>query len=172
MKHLSLLLLLSWSLWACQTPDDQATVRDGYRPIYISRAEMEKIQTLPPQALKQPGKIYVKGDYLFVNEIGKGFHIIDNRNPSAPVPLSFVSIPGNVDLAAKGDMIYADNALDMLTIDIYDPTQVRLVKRIKEVFPTQQYPPQTNTYFECVDASKGAVIGWEKATLQNPKCRR
>lgn len=166
------LLGLVQVLMACHTTDEQTTTREGYRPIYLSREDMEKIVSLPPQPLKQPGKIYVKGDYLFVNEIGKGFHIINNRNPTAPQRLGFVSVPGNVDLAAKGDILYVDNALDMVALDVSDPTQVRVLKRTKGVFQTQQYPSQTNTYFECVDPNKGAVVGWEKTTLQNPKCRR
>lgn len=172
MKKLYLTLISAFVLFGCEPKEEKDIIQEGYRPIYISRESMEKISTLPPQPLRQPGKIYVKGDYLFVNELNKGIHIIDNRNPATPQKIAFLSIPGNVDIAAKGDVLYADNAVDLVSLDISDPTQVRLLKREKDVFPTQMYPAQTDVYFECVDASKGAVIGWEKATLTNPKCRR
>jgi hypothetical protein len=32
------------------------------------------------------------------------------------------------------------------------------------------FPPLYNGYFECVDESKGAIIGWEDAVLDQAKC--
>jgi hypothetical protein len=49
-----------------------------------------------------------------------------------------------------------------------------LVNRIENAFPqiNQEYPPFTGVYFECVDPSKGVVIGWEEKQIDQPKCRR
>ena len=54
-----------------------------------------------PRALEQPGKMYVKGKYLYVNEIKKGIHIIDNGNPASPKFVTFINIPGNGDIAVR-----------------------------------------------------------------------
>ncbi|MCY7351152.1 MAG: hypothetical protein LH606_10850 [Cytophagaceae bacterium] len=172
MDHGILLLCLAL-LGGCIPQDDPADVRqEGYRPVYISRETMIKIAVTAPQPLKNPGKIYVQGTYLFVNEINRGIHVIDNQQPTAPRTIAFLSIPGNVDMAVKGTMLYADNATDLVAIDISSPEAVRVVKRIAGVFPTQKHPAYTNVVFECVDDSRGVVVGWEKGMLTNPKCRR
>jgi hypothetical protein len=35
----------------------------------------------------------------------------------------------------------------------------------------QDFPPEFG-YFECVDTTKGTVVGWEKKTLKRPECVR
>lgn len=144
----------------------------GYQPVYLTRAELENIETLPARAMINPGKIYTFGNYLFVNERFEGIHIINNADPAAPEKLSFVKIPGNVDLAVKGNLLYADNGTDLVTLNINDLNNITVVSRIKDTFPNQPFPPFTNTYFECVDDSKGIVVGWELADLQDPQCYR
>ncbi|RDB07990.1 hypothetical protein [Runella aurantiaca] len=145
---------------------------EGYRPVYLSADEMRNVTTEAPQALRRPGKIYVKGSYLFINEQGKGVHLLNNADPAAPQKISFIKIPGNVDIAVKGNLMYADNGRDFVVLNIADPTNVRLVKRIENAFPAQSYPPYLNAYFECVDQTKGMVMGWEKVTMKRPKCFR
>jgi hypothetical protein len=109
---------------------------------------------------------------LFINELGKGIHVINNQNPSNPQPVAFISVPGNADIAVKGDVLYADNATDLVSLDISNPLQVRVLHRVENAFPSEMYPPHTGVFFQCVDKTKGAVVGWEKTTLENPKCRR
>jgi hypothetical protein len=145
---------------------------EGYRPIYLSYEELRQVTTQAPRSLKSPGKIYVRGTYLFINEPGEGIHIIDNHDPTSPKPLAFVNIRGNVDMAVKGNVLYADNATDLVALDITNPQQVQVLNRVENVFPYASYPPQTGVRFECVDQSRGVVVGWEKTTLENPRCRR
>lgn len=162
------------ALLSC-VPDTEPDMPDkqmGYRPVYASFDEIRQVQTLSPQALINPGKIYVKGNYLFVNDVNKGIHVINNQNPALPQPISFISIPGNVDIAVKDNIMYADNATDLVALDISNPLEVKMVKRIMNTFPYPKFPPHTNVKFECVDPSKGVVIRWEEAELQDAKCFR
>lgn len=146
----------------------------GYRPIYVSEEKSKEVLTKPAEPLADPGKIYLLEPYIFVNEKGRGIHIIDNTDPKSPRNISFISIPGNYDMAAKGTWLYADNYKDLLTFDISDPTQVQLVKRTPNIIPSVgDYPPHVNVYFECADPAKGVVVGWEKVSMPDkPKCRR
>lgn len=65
--------------------------------------------------------------------------------------------------------MYADQATDLLAIDISNPENVQIASRVKNVFPFgSQYPQQLGVYFECPDPDKGLVIGWEYATLDSP----
>jgi hypothetical protein len=49
------------------------------------------------------GKLFIQGHYIFLNEVDKGIHVIDNSNPAQPRNVAFIDIPGNVDLAVKGN---------------------------------------------------------------------
>lgn len=159
----------------CTTePEPTAPVNggEGYRPIYLSYAELRNVTTQGPRSLEHPGKIYVRGTYLFINEPGAGIHIIDNHDPTNPQPVAFVNIRGNVDMAVKGDVLYADSATDLVALDISNPQQVQVLNRVENVFPYTSFPPETGVRFECVDKSKGVVVGWEKAALPDTRCWR
>ena len=109
-------------------------------PVYKSKTEVwQSIKSAPPQSLKKTGQLFIYGNYIFINEVNKGVHIIDNANPSSPKNLSFISIPGNLDIAVKGNTLYADLYSDMIAIDIADPKNVILKKISKLVFPERDY---------------------------------
>lgn len=109
-------------------------------PVYKNKQEvLNEVSGKPARSMENPGKIYVYGNYLFVNEINKGVHVIDNSNPSNPVNKSFINIPGNVDIAVKGNILYADIYTDMLTLDISDPLAARITNITKHVFPERNY---------------------------------
>ncbi len=145
---------------------------EGLKPIYGSLEEVKAIHIESARDLENPGKIYVKGQYLYINERSKGIHIIDNSDPSAPINVSFIDIPGNIDIAAKGNIFYVDNYKDLVAIEIINPQTINIVKRIEGAVPYNGEAPSEGGYFECVDASKGIVIGWEQATLISPECYR
>jgi hypothetical protein len=111
-----------------------------FRPVYKTKQEVyADIKSKPARAIVKPGKITLYGTTIFLNEIDKGIHVIDNSNPSQPKNLSFIELPGNVDLAVKGNRLYADLFSDLVTLDISNPQQVQ-VKNIKEkVFPERAF---------------------------------
>lgn len=146
----------------------------GFKPIYKPYLEIQEIKAESPKPLINPGKIYIYKDFLFVNESGKGVHVINNINPASPKPYAFISIEGNVDISIKGDVLFADNYADLVTLDISDVENITLLGRIKDVFENKSFLPlpRTGVYFECPDNSKGVIIGWEEVILKNPKCYR
>jgi hypothetical protein len=128
--------LLALGLAGCRDHCQQTVTYRTQRQYFITSAELRaSIRSLPAQELQNPGKIYVRGTYLFVNEVKKGIHFIDNANPSAPRVVSFLNIPGNTDIAVRGDVLYADSYTDLLAFDISNPAEVRLLKRIETAFP-------------------------------------
>jgi hypothetical protein len=88
------------------------------------------------RSMEHPGKMYVKGDYLFVNEIKKGIHVINNKDRSHPEFVSFINIPGNGDMAVRDQILYADSFSDLVAIDISDPLNPKEIDRVKNVFKT------------------------------------
>ncbi len=105
-------------------------------PFYKTKAEVRaNIKSNAPKEIERPGKIYIRGNYIFLNEIDKGIHIIDNTDPRSPRRIAFIDIPGNLDMAVKGNMLYADLYTDLVTIDITDPHSIVLKKVNENILP-------------------------------------
>ncbi len=176
-QTISLLLILigfMFSISSCLKDSCEGTntfIR--YNPIYKTVDEIRQdIQILPPRSLENPGKIYYYKDHIIVNENREGLHIIDNTNPENPINISFIQIPGNVDMAVKGDMMYVDNYIDLLTIDISDPSNPVLQERLNDVFSSISlnselghlvyYEPTEETIeIDCSDPRWGNVSFWQ-----------
>lgn len=106
-----------------------------YKPVLIEREILEQsIRLLPPQELVNYGKIYTKDNLLFVNERNEGVHIFNNVDPANPVALGFIRILGNIDISIKDDIIYADNATDLVALR-FDGSTITEVDRNRNVFP-------------------------------------
>ncbi|MEK6477922.1 hypothetical protein WJR50_10320 [Catalinimonas sp. 4WD22] len=118
---------------------DKVEVTRTYKymtPVYMTTTELRaSVDVLPPRTIKKAGKIYFLNNHLFLNDPGEGIHIIDNSNPADPERLAFINIPGNYDLAAKGNFLYADSFIDLLVFDISDVNDIREVNRVENVFP-------------------------------------
>lgn len=103
--------------------------------VYYSAAEKRSEPNMQSaMALKNPGKVYLMGDYIFITEKGQGVHVIDNQDPSNPKCVRFIDIKGNWDIAAKGSYLYADSYADLLVFNISDPTQPKLQNRVNDVW--------------------------------------
>lgn len=113
------------------------TVMETYRiytPVYKTLAQARAdMKSGPAQPLENIGKLNVAGRYIFLNEVAKGIHVIDNANPASPKNIAFISIPANVDLAVRGDYLYADSYSDVVVFDIADPAQAKPVKFLDNV---------------------------------------
>ncbi|HXH18156.1 MAG TPA: hypothetical protein VNJ07_03645, partial [Chitinophagales bacterium] len=129
-----------------------------YEPVYMDYATLRgSVASEAPRPLDNPGKIYIYGNYLFVNEVNEGVHVIDNSNPAAPVNKAFINIPGNVDIAVKGSVLYADSYVDLLAIDISNPEAAAELKRLENIFPQRIW--DIGYYYG--DPEKGIIVSWE-----------
>ncbi len=157
----SLIVLLG--MGGCQDTCEQTFTYTFYEPVTLSKKEFyASARVQAPQTVSKPGKIYIKDKYLFINELNKGIHVFDNRNPSAPRAISFINIPGNVDLAVKGNILYADSKMDLLAIDIANPEDVKVVKWIANTFPsTQHYPGRFRQGVFSLDTGR-VIMDWIK----------
>lgn len=147
----------------------------GMAPIY-GTGNVDSIVMEEAQPIESLGKIYYKTPFMFATEKGRGIHIIDNSNPSQPEKIGFLRISGNSEIAIKGNLLYANNRLDLVTLDISNLNDVRIVSRLKDVFSSLEgaglFPPDFEGFFECVDPNRGIVIGWEEKILFSPQCWR
>ncbi len=136
-----MLILFTFFLSSCVKDNCKRTYTYSfYQPVYKTTAEVKaNIKSSSPKEVENPGKIVILGNYIFLNEIDKGIHIIDNSNPSSPRNVAFINIPGNMDLAVKGNTLYADLYTDLVAIDINNPLNIVVKKYNEGVFPYRVY---------------------------------
>lgn len=128
-----------------------------YVPVYKTAVEVRnEIKSTAPEEIENPGKIVLLGNYIFLNEVDKGIHVIDNSNPALPRNAAFISIPGNMDMALKGDILYADLYTDLVTIDVSNPLNAVVKKYNEGVFPFRYYG---NGFY---NDSTMIIVDWQK----------
>ncbi|MGR3809117.1 hypothetical protein [Jiulongibacter sp. NS-SX5] len=173
MKKIYFLLLSSISLWSCETSqltDDSQ--EKAYVPVYESYDKIAEVKLMPEKKLLKSGKVYIYRSTLLVSEPGEGVHFFDNTDKKNPKRISFISVPTNQDVELRNNLLYVDNGLDLLTIDISDLTDIKVVNRMKDVFPYPMYPDIEGVKFVCPDPSLGYVVDWVLEDVDDPKCYR
>lgn len=171
LSPLSVLFLLAGMFLAQGCMKDHCTHSSQYKvysPIYRSLSDIRKaVKSENPRDIYQTGKIYYYNGYLFINEPNHGIHVINDQNPSSPENVSFIDIPGNIDLAAAGNILYADSYTDMVAIDISDPGNVKVTSRVENVFPVRNY----NYGFSDQPDGRGVITGFtSKDTVVKSDC--
>jgi hypothetical protein len=136
------------------------------QPVYMSYEDLRTaFRVEPPRPIEEPGKILLIDKYLLVNDINKGIHVYDNEDPTQPKQVAFLNIPGNIDLAAKDRVIYADSFTDLLAIEFSDG-QFHLTHREVDVFTYNAYQTFLNKRrgnapygtLKEVDPKRGVVV--------------
>ena len=139
MKRLTTFMMCSILLisMSCTWPEDEYPYESSFEAITMSREEFEKSTALiDNQPIEKSGKIYIKDHFLIINEPRKGFHIYDNSDPKKPVKLKFLKVLGSTDLSIKGNTIFANNAVDLISITTNENfSTIEVTKRIRNIFP-------------------------------------
>ena len=164
-KNIIIIALIALSAYSC---DDKVTeIFVANSPIYMSYSDLAKsVKQTTARNLINPGKIYFKDNYLFIIEERIGIHIINNAVPANPQKISFIEIPGVVDMAIKGDVLYVDSYVDMVALSLTNLSNIKELKRIKNTFP-YTLPPYDEEYpLAKIEQEKGVVIGWEIKTIR------
>jgi len=142
-------------------------------PIYMSYEELHSaIKMSPARDLIKPGKIYFKDQYVLINEIMQGIHVYDVSDPSNPQNKGFIEIPGNVDIAIKDNILYADSYVDLVSVDISNFDNIVETGRVEKVFPYMLPPYDVKYPIARVEQEKGVVIGWEVKSVRQEIERR
>ncbi len=163
---LFIVMVPSLLLSSCDDKRYQTVTWTEFEPVYMSHQEFTASAGLESaRELEEPGKIYLYDGYLFVNEVNKGVHIIDNRDPAAPSFIGFINIPANKDIAVRGDKLYADSSGDLLVFDISDFDNPELITRMEEVFNLSTTQNRGFPY-QPVDPSKGVVVDWKPVEVE------
>jgi len=150
------LFAISMTMTSClKDVCDETRTFIQYDPIYLNYNQIRvDIVTEADRPLENPGNIYVYGDYLLINELREGIHVFDNSDPSNPINLAFIAIPGNVDMAIQNDILYVDNYMDVLSINISDPMNPILIDREEDVYDQFYFIP-----------GRGIQVGYRETSI-------
>lgn len=158
---LLIIVMLAFLGFGCEDKCEEFRSYVTYDPVYETTAELRnQVEFIAPEEIHLPGKIYLLGQYLFINEVGRGIHVVDNEDPSRPAPLGFINIPGNYDMAGKGEFLYADSYVDLIVFDISDINSIREVNRVGGVFENYY------SAFGFFDASAGILVEYEERLVE------
>lgn len=157
MKKITCLLLLLFVVCSSFVFRDEVYYR--YTPVFMDRDELERSVSYQSgeRALENPGKIYHKSPYIYINERYKGIHVINNSNPTNPVHEGFIVAPGCMDMAVKDNILYIDNSVDLVAFDL---TSKQVTKRVKDVFPEPIAPDYT--YYWGSRPENTVIVRWKK----------
>jgi hypothetical protein len=161
MKKFTLLLtsLLLLALSGCiQDKCEQTVTYVTLVPEYVSFEDMRgMVNSEGPRDLQNPGKMYFFNNFIFISELNEGVHVINNQDPSNPHREAFIVVPGNRDLAVKGNVLYVDSYTDLVSIDISDPLNASELSRREDIFPYDNW----NNGF-AGDPALGVVRKWKE----------
>jgi hypothetical protein len=144
MKKLILFLLIAFLFSSCWPTTDNGEFENQqqYKAMFLDRTFFEKSIVLQSaQPITKTGKIYLKGDLMFVNDVNKGFHVYNYSNPKKPIPIHFIKAPGATDLAIIDNVIYINQAVDLVTATYNSNTnKFTVTNRNRAVFPQKKAP--------------------------------
>ena len=168
----SIFLFFGFFLFGCQPdPITLPEMTVGMAPIY-SNIEDITVRTNPPMEFINLDKIVTQGDFIFILDLGLGVHVIDNSDPNNPITVYFWQITNCTDFTISEQTLFARVGDSLLSVDISDFSSIVLTTVLEDVIESQSLlaPPDYFGFFECVDPSRGFVIGWVEMELERPAC--
>lgn len=159
-RSILLIALLTMIITSCE--DRRFQTYTANVPQYMSYEDLRaSFKVTAGEDLVKPGKIYFKDQYMYINEYQKGVHVVDLSDPSNPAKKAFISIPGNVDLAIRDNILFADSFIDLLLIDISSPLLPVEIKRIEKIFEYVIPPYDIDYPLDQIDQEKGVITGYK-----------
>lgn len=144
----------------------------GSKPVYAAIDSAKEILYDPAaHPVINAGNIYAFNKFIFQVDVGRGIHVIDNAVPSKAERIGFISIKGCEQVSIQGNYLYTNSYSDLVTIDISNPVNMKIVSRLPNTFPDYyvDYPlaePEESGYFECPQFySDSVVVSWVKDSV-------
>ncbi|MFY8186866.1 MAG: hypothetical protein ACOVLC_02790 [Flavobacterium sp.] len=152
-----LLFFIPITLISCWSGTGDDSFYENYgslSPVIMDRASFENsISFENPIEMRKTGKIYIKDDLVFINDVNRGFHVYQYENPETPVAIGYIKVPGATDLAIRNNLIYINQAVDLVTISFDSNQNFEILNRVRNVFPQK-----TSLYAYNYEISENDVI--------------
>jgi hypothetical protein len=62
-------------------------------------------------------------------------------------------------MAVKGNVLYVDNAVDLVALDITNLNDIRVLKRVRDVFTANNISPDGVEFYP---NNNNLIVGWKK----------
>ncbi len=158
----TILLISSLAILLVSCEDRRFQTYMANVPVYMSyEALRSSFEVTEERELVQPGKIYFKDQYMYINEYREGIHVVDLSDPSSPARKAFINIPGNVDMAIRNNILYADSFTDLVLVDISDPLNPGEVTRVNDIFEYLIPPYDMDYPLDEIDQEKGVILRYD-----------
>ncbi|QED38035.1 hypothetical protein FK178_10000 [Antarcticibacterium arcticum] len=141
-------------------------------PVTLTIADFRaSVAVNDPKNVEESGKIYTYKNYIFINDINKGVLVLENSNYN-PIKKKFLKIPGNTDIAIKDEILYANSGRDLVTFDISDINNIKVMERLEDVFDDYHPPmPAGAAYadYSGVRFGEDIIVGYTLETRPKPE---
>jgi len=109
-------------------------------PIYLDASEiLIDIQVTNPIQSNKPFKIVANHSYYFVGEKMKGIHVFKKNDDYQATPLCFIKCNHLKSFDVADNILYCNNFVDLLAIDVEHPLQAKILQREREYFNNHAY---------------------------------
>jgi hypothetical protein len=106
--------------------------------LHACRSTLEDPQPAVP--FKNLGNFALYQNFIFINEKNKGVHVVRTNEANIPELIGFIPIPGNLGVAVRNNMLYADSYADLFIIDILQVDQAKLISVMEGIFKSRINP--------------------------------
>ncbi len=157
------LLLASFTAFFLMAFQFNSSNPSGYEPIMMDRSDMEASVLLrDARSIEAPGKIWIYNDMILLIEQYKGIHIIDNSNPGSSKTVAFIQVDGCTDITMKGNVLYANNGVDMIGIKPNnDFSDFTVIARNRKMLPNISSPePWNDWYYYNILPANTVIVRW------------
>ena len=175
MKNYTFIILLL-VLAACE---DQVEVTYRYaRPYFLSKEypifwdasdQFVDIQVKPFINPDKAFKIVSNEYYYFVGEKMKGIHVYKKTDAYQTSPLCFIECKSLKAFDVKEDMLYCNNFIDLLVVDVGNPLQAKIIHRERDFF--NRY---SNSRYNYPSSETGRlyIIGYKQVILTGKETQK
>ena len=153
MKKILYIILLS-CLVACE---DQHQISHRYArqyylhkvyPIWLDASDIfADIQVLPSIPHDEIFKMTSNGKYFFIGEKMKGIHVYEKTNEYSASPICFIECKHIKAFEVVDNILYCNNFVDLLVVDVEKPLQANIMHREKNFFNNYANNNQNIDYY-------------------------
>ena len=165
MKKIFYYIALLSILVACE--DKYEDIHKYARPYYIpilldAREILVDIQVKSSTNPEEAFKIVLNDKYLFVGEKMKGIHVYKKTDAYQTSPLCFIECKSLKAFDVKEDMLYCNNFIDLLAVDVGNPLQAKIIHRERDFFNRYSY---FRNNFPVTKTDRMYIIGYKQVIL-------
>ena len=175
MKKLIFNALFCFTFFGCiEEPQLEEFTTTGLSPVY-SQLEIGDVLNSNITSLQGLTSFFLTDETIYLLELGKGIHVINNTDVTAPQYETFLEVPGAIGVIPKEETLIINSTKSMITVqDINGTYTVMNVFDKPTTFGEQSLnlPPDYTGFFECLDPEMGIPTTWVEAQLQSPRCQK